>query len=188
VTFTDAERGGQTTLLVRLAVLVVVILAACTSTPPPPTESAALISTTGTLVYPRDGDAARLGVRERCAPGNDRCAQVADGLLRELLSNMELPFNGSGATDTSGTGPNGSLLVVWTLPQPLSWQAASQGGFEASGTTRRAVVDLGPLLGNASAYVVVDGTPPARYYLPPGLAGQLLQALYVVPVDVVPSP
>jgi hypothetical protein len=43
VTFTDAERGGQTTLLVRLAVLVVVILAACTSTPPPPTESAAQV-------------------------------------------------------------------------------------------------------------------------------------------------
>lgn len=84
-----------------------------------------------------------------------------------------------GAAEASGRAPE-DLLIVYERDPPLHWQAGTPDGPIASGTTRRIVVDLAPLLRGGVAYAVVDSPAgPQRFAVPLGQSGQLLEALYV---------
>lgn len=151
-----------------------------------PTPSEPLLASTAPsppsadITYPEDMTPP--GLQPRCDYQDSPCLAAAREILAAIAANLEAVYDGPGATDTSGNGPAGSLLILWTPAAPITWSAATQGGAVDEGTTMRLVVDLGPLAngeGSAPAYAIVDGSPTRRYEIPPGLAGQLLEALYI---------
>lgn len=116
----------------------------------------------------------------RCAPADRRCVDRAQQLATIVAANLAGPWDGPGVRDTSGTPLAGTFLVVVERASPLGW-AAVVDGTTLRGTTRRMVVDLAGAVPDpaGTSYAVVDsGAGPRRFIVPPGLASQMLAALY----------
>jgi hypothetical protein len=98
----------------------------------------------------------------------------------DIAVNLLDPYDGSGIT-APGPGPDGTLVITVREAAPFVWSAATQGGPIGEGRTPWIAIDLAPLVRPeaSGAYAVVDSAGgPRRFWIVPGMAGELLDALY----------
>ncbi len=125
------------------------------------------------------------GLALRCAPSDSACRNEAKDTLRTIVTELQNPYSGAGIPSTRSILLPNTLPVVLTAPRDFAWR---QLGVGDSGETQTAVIDLGPLLANPTAYVyavvdTADGQETRRFVIDPSIAKQLFDMLYELPPE-----